>query len=130
MSKDWKEDAIDIEEDADGYEDICYICKRPESKAGKMIRIPQNICICAECMQKTFDTINTSGMPYMDMMGFSPNMMNFTPPNGDIPKSQKLKKKKPKEKKEQPQLDIKNIPVPHVIKGKLDDFVVGYYLLL
>ena len=125
MSKDWKEDAIDIEEDDDGYEDICYICKRPESKAGKMIRIPQNICICAECMQKTFDTINTSGMPYMDMMGFSPNMMNFTPPNGDIPKSQKLKKKKPKEKKEQPQLDIKNIPVPHVIKGKLDDFVVG-----
>lgn len=124
MSKDWK-DAIEIEEDDDGYEDICYICKRPESKAGKMIRIPQNICICAECMQKTFDTINTSGMPYMDMMGFSPNMMNFTPPNGDIPKSQKLKKKKPKEKKEQPQLDIKNIPVPHVIKGKLDDFVVG-----
>ena len=124
MSKDWK-DAIEIEEDDDGYEDICYICKRPESKAGKMIRIPQNICICAECMQKTFDTINTGGMPYMDMMGFSPNMMNFTPPNGDIPKSQKLKKKKPKEKKEQPQLDIKNIPVPHVIKGKLDDFVVG-----
>ena len=48
MSEDWKEDTINIEEDDDGYEDICYICRRPESKAGKMIHIPQNICICAE----------------------------------------------------------------------------------
>ncbi len=126
MSEDWKDDMLNIEEDDnDGYEDICYICRRPESKAGKMIHIPQNICICAECMQKTFDTINTSGMPYMDMMGMPPNMMNFTPPNMEVPKSQKLKKKKPKEKQEMPELDIKNIPVPHIIKGKLDEFVVG-----
>ena len=126
MSEEWKDDMLNIEEnEEDGYEDICYICRRPESRAGKMIRIPQNICICAECMQKTFDTINTSGMPYMDMMGMPPNMMNFTPPNGEIPKSQKLKKKKPKEKIEQPELDIRNVPVPHIIKGKLDEFVVG-----
>ena len=126
MSEDWKDDMLNIEEDEDdGYEDICYICRRPESKAGKMIHIPQNICICAECMQKTFDSINTSGMPYMDMMGLPPNMMNFTPPNMEVPKSQKLKKKKPKEKQEMPELDIKNVPVPHIIKGKLDEFVVG-----
>ncbi len=125
MSEDWKNDNINIEEDDDKYEDICYICRRPESKAGKMIRIPQNICICSECMQKTFDSINTGGMPYMDMMGMPPNMMNFTPPNSEIPKSQKLKKKKPKEEQEAPALDIKNVPVPHIIKGKLDEFVVG-----
>lgn len=126
MSEDWKDDMLNIEEDEDdGYEDICYICRRPESKAGKMIHIPQNICICAECMQKTFDSINTSGMPYMDMMGLPPNMMNFTPLNMEVPKSQKLKKKKPKEKQEMPELDVKNVPVPHIIKGKLDEFVVG-----
>ncbi len=115
---------INIDDNNDSYEDICYICRRPESKAGKMIRIPQNICICAECMQKTFDSINNSGMPYMDFMGMNPNMMNFTPHN-EIPKSQKLKKKKPKEENKEPALDIRNVPVPHIIKGKLDDYVVG-----
>ena len=40
------------------YEDTCYICHRPESKAGKMIKIPNEICICADCMQKTFDSMS------------------------------------------------------------------------
>ena len=33
------------EEKKDEYEEICYICRRPESVAGKMIKIPNNICI-------------------------------------------------------------------------------------
>ena len=122
----------DIEEkeiknkDDDNYEAICYICRRPESKVGSMIRIPNDICICSDCMQKTFDTINTGGMPYMDMMGLPPNMMNFTNIKGDIPKSQRIKKKQPQEKQEEkPALDIKKIPAPHVIKGQLDEYIVG-----
>lgn len=46
------------------YEDVCFICRRPESKAGKMIHIPNNICICNDCMQKTFNSmgnINITG---------------------------------------------------------------------
>ncbi len=50
-----------------GTEEICYICRRTESKAGKMIHIPNNICICQDCMQKTFDTMNQGGFPYMDL---------------------------------------------------------------
>lgn len=122
----------DIEEkeinkkDDDNYEAICYICRRPESKVGSMIRIPNDICICSDCMQKTFDTINTGGMPYMDMMGLPPNMLNFTNIKGDIPKSQRLKKKQPKEKQEEKvDLDIKKIPAPHIIKGQLDEYIVG-----
>ena len=45
----------------DDYEDICYICRRPESVAGKMIHIPNNICICNDCMQKTFDSMGSFG---------------------------------------------------------------------
>ena len=45
----------------DDYEDICYICRRPESVAGKMIHIPNNICICNDCMQKTFDSMEGFG---------------------------------------------------------------------
>ena len=26
------------------YEDVCFICRRPESKAGKMFHLPNNIC--------------------------------------------------------------------------------------
>lgn len=44
----------------DEYEKICYMCRRPESRAGKMISMPGNICICADCMQKTFDSIQGS----------------------------------------------------------------------
>lgn len=112
------------EKKGDDYEAVCYICRRPESKVGKMIRIPNNICICSDCMQKTFDTINTKGSPYMDFMGFPPNMMNLNNVQAEIPKSQKLKKKKPQEEPEVA-IDMKNIPSPHVIKAQLDDYVIG-----
>ena len=114
------------------YEDICYICRRPESKAGKMIKIPNDICICADCMQKTFDSMNHSkfpmgdfgninGMPNISLVNLS-DLQNMNM----VPKSQRLKKKKPKEeKKEAPVLDIKSIPAPHKIKASLDEYVVG-----
>ena len=81
------------------YEKICYICRRPESKAGKMIAMPGNVYVCQDCLQKTFDTINNSGMNYDDMMKMSgmPNMGMFGNMNYqdmDIPENQKIKKKK------------------------------------
>lgn len=114
----------------DGYEDTCYICRRPESKAGKMIRIPKDICICADCMQKTFDSMNHANFPLGDMGNFGnmPNisMINLSDLQNMMPKAQKLKKKKVKEeKKPAPILDIKSIPAPHKIKESLDDYVVG-----
>lgn len=110
------------------YEDICYICRRPESRAGKMIHIPGNICICSDCMQKTFDSMNKNGGPYADMMNFNPALMGILPQ--DIPQNQKLKKKQPKEAKEvkkmpESAVDIKKISAPHLIKAQLDDFVIG-----
>ena len=111
----------------DEYQNVCYMCRRTEDKAGKMIRIPNNICICSDCMQKTFDSINGNpAMPsYMDMMNFNPNMMNFQKPVNDVPEKQKLKKKKEAKKEEKPVLDLKKLPAPHIIKGHLDEFVVG-----
>lgn len=122
----------------DDYEDICYICRRPESVAGKMIHIPNNICICSDCMQKTFDSmegfgfgsgdnaslnnIDFSKMPNISMVNLS-DLSDFMP---NMPNSQRLKKKKKKEdKQEAPVLDIKNIPPPHQIKAELDEYVVG-----
>lgn len=40
------------------YEDVCFICRRPESKAGKMFHLPNNICVCNDCMHKTMDAVS------------------------------------------------------------------------
>lgn len=37
---------------SDDYEKICFVCRRPESRAGKMIVMPNNIYICQDCMQE------------------------------------------------------------------------------
>ena len=81
------------------YEEICYICRRPESKAGKMIKIPNNICICKDCMQKTFDSMSNSGMNFNEWnpssLGNMPNisMINLSDLQGMFPRNQQVKKK-------------------------------------
>ena len=57
-------------------------------------------------------------MPYMNM---NFNDLSQMPPVNEIPQRQKLKKSKEPEK----QLTMKDIPAPHVIKGKLDEYVIG-----
>src|SRR5690554_365616 len=70
----------------DNFERICYLCRRPESKVGKVIRIPNNIDICSDCMQKTFDTMNNMDNPYASMMGLTPNMILRPNQNDVLPK--------------------------------------------
>lgn len=95
------------------YEDVCFICRRPESKAGRMFKLPNNICVCDDCMHKTMDTV--SQFDYQGMLN-NPNLQSdldmFSKQNGfpnisfvnladlqgdgGIPNKQKLKKKKKK----------------------------------
>ncbi len=114
----------------DEYEKICFVCRRPESRAGKMISMPNNIFVCKDCMQRSFDAISNSNINYDDLM----KMMSNTSFNGansfmdmsdnaEIPKKQRLKKKREGEKK--PLIDLKNIPAPHRIKEQLDEYVIG-----
>ncbi|MBD5522893.1 MAG: ATP-dependent Clp protease ATP-binding subunit ClpX [Lachnospiraceae bacterium] len=118
------------------YEDVCFICRRPESKAGKMFHLPNHICVCDDCMHKTMDTV--SQFDYQGMLNH-PTMSDFNNgkgfPNisfvnladlqgdGGIPNKQKPKKKK--KDGEKAEIDIKNIMPPHKIKEKLDEYVVG-----
>jgi len=46
-------------------EKFCSMCFRSESNAGKMISLPGNMNICADCMQKTMDTMSAFNMPGM-----------------------------------------------------------------
>ena len=100
------------------------MCHRPESKVEKMITIPNNITICSDCMQKTFDQIGMQGMPtYPGMEILNLGAMGMEPPT-EFQERHKVKTKK-KEKRETPILDINQLPAPHVIKGNLDEYVMG-----
>ena len=160
----------------DEYEDICILCKRPESVTGKMFKLYQDMCLCNDCMHMTMDTMSQmDGIPGMPGMppfyGNMPGMqmtiepeeedtdMVDEPEDGDgeekedskgtkksqsnpfsgfhnigfinlsdfgggdgIPNRQRLKKKK---KSDVPPIDLKDVPSPHEIKAKLDEYVVG-----
>ncbi len=134
---------FDYEADRESeYEDVCFICRRPESKTGKMFKLPNHISICNDCMHKTMDTV--SQFDYQGMLNNTPFMsddkeksgkrkfpnisfVNIADLQGDggIPNRQKLKKKKPKAKKDEAVFNINNLPAPHKIKAQLDDYVVG-----
>lgn len=135
------ENRVDEEKEENEYEDVCFICRRPESKAGKMFKLPNNISVCNDCMHKTMDTV--SQFDYQGMLNnpafmedINKNLKGKGYPNirfvniadlqgdGGIPNKQKVKKKKPRNA-EEPMLDIKNIPPPHKIKAQLDDYVIG-----
>ena len=113
------------EKDDDGYERICFICHRPESVTGKMVELPNNIAVCPDCMQRSFDMMNNSSMDLSKMMNIpGVQFLNLSDLDNLQPKAQKIKQKK-KKPKEFKQLDIKNIPAPHKIKARLDEYIVG-----
>ena len=117
----------------DDYEKICYVCRRPESKAGKMIDMPGGICVCTDCLQKSFNNFQNVGMNVniseeelknlLNMPGV--HMMNPEDFIRNVPHKQKIKKKKADGEKTEPVIDINKIPAPHIIKEKLDDYVIG-----
>ena len=88
----------DEDTNKDGYEKICYLCHRPESKVDKMITIPNNITICSDCMQKTFDQIGMQGTPMfpgMDIINLG--SMGMEAPD-EFQEKHKVKTKKKKKK--------------------------------
>ncbi|MDE5696101.1 MAG: ATP-dependent Clp protease ATP-binding subunit ClpX, partial [Lachnospiraceae bacterium] len=56
--EDRKESEDEYEEKESEYEDVCFICRRPESKTGKMFKLPNHISVCSDCMHKTMDTVS------------------------------------------------------------------------
>ncbi len=135
-----KSDSV-IKDDNNEYEKICYMCRQPESSVGKMIKMTENMFICPNCMQRTFDLMNNSAgnnsMPF-NLSNSGLNIENLLMPGfmGDfagIPKSQRVKKAKPKAEKSEntenkedvKNLDFRKLPPPHKIKEQLDEYVIG-----
>ena len=108
-------------DDDDDYEKVCFICRRPEHVTGKMIDLPNNISVCPDCMQKSFDTMANTPMDLSQLTNMPGiQFLNVSDMDQSIPKKQKIKKKKEGEERG-PLVDIKNLPAPHKIKASLDE---------
>ena len=116
--------------DESQYEKVCYVCRRPESKCGKLFDLPGNVTVCEDCLQKSFQSMQNMGMGVsiskeeLEKLLNTPGVHMMTPEElrNEVPNKQKLKKK---EKREEPLIDINKIPAPHKIKHMLDDYVIG-----
>ena len=124
------EEEIQNEDDDNKYESekFCTLCRRSEKQAGKMIDLPNNIHICSDCMQKSFDSMNqqmsSSNFNYNDLFNM-PNISMIDLSSLQNPTQHQKVKPKKKEKKAEPVLDLKKIPAPHKIKATLDEYVIG-----
>ncbi len=139
------------------YEDVCFMCRRPESRTGKMFCLPNHITICNDCMHKMMETIgqydyqglldNPALLYELNNIGRHParkdstsveetqenekggndypkiSFLNLADLQGGIPNKQKPKRK-PKDK-QAPALNLKDIPAPHKIKERLDEYIIG-----
>ncbi|MDO4490405.1 MAG: ATP-dependent Clp protease ATP-binding subunit ClpX [Lachnospiraceae bacterium] len=117
-------------EDGDDFEKVCMMCRRTESKAGKMIQLMQGMHVCSDCLQRSFDTMQNSPFNYAEMMQNLPpsfgeiDMSAFQ--NRQVPPKQKIRKKKEaKEETQKKTLTLKDVPPPHKIKARLDEYVIG-----
>ena len=108
-------------------EHYCYLCRRPESVAGKMLELPNNIYICTDCMQRTLNSMSNGQFGFIDARNMDLDSMDITKMMNDMqsmqPKAEVKKKKK--DKKEEPEFTLKDIPAPHQIKAMLDEYVIG-----
>lgn len=115
----------DIDDTTDGYEKFCSICNRSESATGPLVELPTNMSVCNDCVKRSFDMMNDSNFDLSKLIN-NPNVkfMNIADLGGELPKQQKVKKKKNSEKLV-PLFALSDIPAPHQLKENLDNFVMG-----
>lgn len=129
------DDEDDEEEPRKKGPDYCSMCHRSESQGAKLIHMPNNMCICTDCMQKSFDSFGKGfpggGVQFLDLSNFdfnslkNMNLGDLLTGSNTIQKPKKAKKKKKKKKQAEETLTLKNIPAPHQIKASLDEYVIG-----
>ena len=125
-----EEENQDTDDQTDDYEPekFCTLCHRSERQAGKMIDLPTNIHIWPDCMQRSFDSMNTQmqsgNFNYGDLFNM-PNISMIDLSSFQNQMGQQPKPKKKKSEKKDPVLDLKKIPAPHKIKATLDEYVIG-----
>ena len=52
-------------------EHVCYMCHRSESRTGKMLKMPGDLHVCVDCLQKTMDSFSNGGAFDLSQLGLS-----------------------------------------------------------
>lgn len=105
---------------------FCYMCRRNEKQAGKLMRLSGDILICQDCLQKTFDTMGSGNFKIFDMGTMDNGSFDFSNLfSNPMSKTKKVKEKKKEKKQEEKPLTLKDLPAPHKIKASLDEYVIG-----
>lgn len=112
MSEEKNQNEIEEVTNEDEHKDVehyCYLCRRPESVAGKMLELPNNIFICTDCMQRTLNSMGNGQFGFIDARNMDLDSMDITKMMNDMqsmqPKAEVKKKKK--DKKEEPEFTLK-----------------------
>ncbi len=138
-----KSDVNENNDDGIKKDKFCFVCRRPENTAGKLVTLPMGMNICIDCMQRTLDTMgnmpldemNFGNLPFgiktFNFADFSENFYN----NNDNEKGDENQKENEKEvsqskssKKNEDKkntFDLEKLPLPHIIKQGLDEYVIG-----
>ena len=114
-------------QDTDRYESVCFICGRPESKAGKMLRLNKDnsLCICVDCMQNGITSMGgMQGMQDLEI-NFPDMLAGMNLNHLEDMRMPERNRVKHSAKKEPEKFDRKKIPAPHKIKEQLDEYVIG-----
>lgn len=100
----------------------CMVCGRSEETAGKLTEFQSGMYICQDCMKQAYDSMPKTKEEYEEMMRqMQPFMNGFRGFRfGQAPDASKKE-----EEEEDIQLNLADVPAPHVIKQRLDDFVIG-----
>lgn len=115
-------------------ETFCFMCRRPKSVVGKMVNLPIGVPVCSDCMQKAFDTMrgfNGGNLGNIDLSNIDASISGFELQNFTNLLKPKTEKKsvtetgKEAKEKQEFEIDLSSIPLPHQIKAKLDDYVIG-----
>ena len=103
MSEEKNQNEIEEVTNEDEHKDVehyCYLCRRPESVAGKMLELPNNIFICTDCMQRTLNSMGNGQFGFIDARNMDLDSMDITKMMNDMqsmqPKAEVKKKKKDK----------------------------------
>lgn len=87
MSEEKNQNEIEEVTNEDEHKDVehyCYLCRRPESAAGKMLELPNNIFICTDCMQRTLNSMGNGQFGFIDARNMDLDSMDITKMMNDM----------------------------------------------
>ncbi len=99
----------------------CSMCGRTEEEAGELITMPNGMYLCHECMQKGVQDVQNQ----FDLHSLFDGLSNINVLNLNDLFGQMQGQNKQQEKQEAPKFDMKEVPAPHRLKHKMDEYVVG-----